>query len=393
MWQRLGEWFDNLPARVVAGLFLLPFLFGFVKQFFKLSPWFGDFDTVACADHAVNQARFIYAGAHDCSLLHPPAYVYTPVCAHFFALMERRFGITSEFFLIGAIYCVLLALVLRRLLHEDGRLALRAPFLAGITAAPLFTGNISLIFHAGIFLLATGFPTAPFVLVPLVALAAIFKPIFVIYAGLFLFTCRPWLERVSFSGLTLATVAAYFPVFAVSDAGIFLEWTRAVSVVTMTDDRGQGVFALPLVDQVSDNPVLGLIYLIFATTLGSAALAMAPLWLRDPVERVSFGISVCILLFPRLKNYDHFTLPFGIAMALAAWLRMRPMGSHILLRVGQLGCLFSMLFGGLRGQLGLLLVEVGMIGYFGITALRMRRMLGRSWWDFRELEPGDISSL
>jgi hypothetical protein len=307
--------------------------------------------------------------------------------------MQRRFGITSELFLTGAIYCVLLALVLRRLLCEDGRLALRAPFLVGNSAAALYTGNISLIFHAGIFLLATEFPTAPVVLVPLVVLAAIFKPIFVVYAGLFLFTCRPWQERMLFSGLTLVAVAAYFIVFAVTDADTFFEWTRAASVAGLTHDRGHGIFALPLVDQVSDGRALGLIYLIFAATLGSAALAMAQLWLRDPVERVSFGITVCILLYPRIMSYDHFTLPFGIATALAAWLRMRPVGTHALLRVVQLGCLVSMLCGGRPGGLLLLLFAVGMIGYFGITALRMRRAVGRSWWDFRELKPADQSSL
>jgi hypothetical protein len=322
--------------------------------------------------------------------LHPAPYVYTPVCAQFFALMQRRFGITSEFFLMGAIYCVLLALVLRRLFSEDGRLALRAPFLASITAAPLFTGNISLVFHAGIFLLATEFPAAPIVLVPLIVLAAIFKPIFVIYAGLFLFTCRAWPERLLFSGLTFAAVAAYFLVLAVSDAGTFLEWTRAATEAGLTLDRGHGVLALPLIDQISDVRILGLIYLIFAAALGSAALATAQVWLLDPVERVSFGVAVCVLLFPRLKSYDHFTVPFGIAAVLAAWLRMRPAGPNVLLRVAQLVCLASMLFGGLRGQLCLLVLMVGMIGYSGIAALRMRRMAGRSWWDLRELKPGDI---
>jgi hypothetical protein len=83
MWQRLGEWFDKLPAHVVAGLFLLPFFFGFVRQFFKPSPWFGDFDTVACAGNAANQAHSIYDAARDCLLLHPAPYVYTPVGANF----------------------------------------------------------------------------------------------------------------------------------------------------------------------------------------------------------------------------------------------------------------------------------------------------------------------
>jgi len=376
MWQGLAGWFDRLPARVVAGLFLLPFLFGFVKAFFKSVPWFTDFEAIACAGNALNQGHSIYTSVRDCPLFHPQPYVYTPIGAHFFALIQRTLGITTEVFLFGAIYCVLLAIVLHHLWRDDGQLRLRAPFLTGISASALHSGNVSIIIHAGIFLVATALPSAPWALVPLVMLAGALKPTFAVYACLFLFTCRPWWERLLLSGISLVMIVGYLAGFAHLSAGEFAEWTQAVASLGLNFERGHSLFGLPFIAQISSPPALGGIYLIFAAALGSAALAVSHLWLSDPIDRVSFGVSVCILLYPRLMDYDQYTLPFGLAALLQGWLLVRGESARMPLRLVQLGCLLAMILGGRLGGEWLFVMSSLLILSLGISAWRTREACG-----------------
>ena len=386
MLRRLDTLIDKVPPRVLAGFFLLPFLFGVLKQLVKAAPWFTDFQAIACAGNALNHGRSIYSGIWDCPNFWPQAYVYTPIGARFFALMQRNFGITSEVFLYGAIYCVLLGLVLRRLWRDDGNLALRAPFLIGVSASGLLSGNISIVFHAGIFLLATSFATTPVVLLPLVVLAGAFKPTLAVYGGLFLFTGRPWKERLLLSAVSLTLIGAYLAAFAYFDSGEFAEWIDVVRLRGLAIERGHSVFGLPLIDQLNDNSVLGLVYLIFIGLLGSASLLVAQTWLRDPVTRISFGVSVCVLLCPRVMDYDQYTLPIGIAGMLAACLPLIARRTAVW-RLVLFGGLLSMILGGRRGGECLFFVVSALIVALGVMALRARLANGLCWCDLRETEP------
>lgn len=389
MWRRFDNLIDKAPPRALAVFFLLPFLFGVVKQLFKAAPWFTDFQAIACAGNALVHARSIYSGGGDCPNFWPQAYVYTPIGARFAALMQRSFGLTSEVFLYGAIYCVLLGLVLRRLWRDDGNLALRAPFLIGISASGLLSGNISIVFHAGIFLLATTFAATPVVLLPLVVLAGAFKPTLAVYGGLFLFTCRPWKERLLLCAASLAAMGGYFVLFAKLDAGEFGEWLDAVRLRGLTIERGHSVFGLPLIDQLNQGWALGLIYLIFAALLGFAALLAAQTWLRDPAARIGFGVSVCVLLCPRVMDYDQYTLPIGIAAMLAACLPCIER-SRAVMRAVLLGGLLSMILGGRRGGECLFFVASALFVTLGVMAVRARLASGRRWWDVREIEPTQV---
>jgi hypothetical protein len=389
MWRRLDALMDKLPPRGLAVFFLLPFLFGAIKQLFKSAPWFTDFQAIACAGNALLHGASIYAGGVECPNFWPQAYVYTPIGAYAFALIQRNFGLTAEVFLYGAIYCALLGLMLRRLWRDDGNLALRAPFLIGVSASGLLSGNISILFHVAIFLLATSFAALPIALVPLVALAGAFKPTLAVYAGLFLFTDRPWKERLLLCGASLAAMGVYFAAFAHFDAAEFAEWGDAVRLRGLTIERGHSVFGLPLIDQLNDGAALGLVYLVFAAVLGAASLLVAQTWLRDPTARICFGVSVCVLLCPRVMDYDQYTLPIGLAAMLAAALPhvARP---RWVVRAALLGGLLSMILGGRRGGECLFMVACLLIVWLGALALRARRAGGRRWWDLREVEPSGV---
>jgi hypothetical protein len=370
MRQRLAGWYDRLPTRVIAGLFLAPFVYGILKSFFQPAPWFTDFKAVACAGNAVIQARSIYDTARNCPLSYPQPYVYTPLGADIFAFLQRVFGIFGESFLFGVLYCAVLAVVFRRLLRDEGQLRQRAPFLAGMSATALHSGNVSIVIHGAIFLLATSLPTAPILLLPLIVVAGAIKPTFGVYSCLFLFTNRPLQERILLTIVSVAAIAAYLGAFARYDAADFAQWTQLARVLGLNFERGHGIIALPFIERLADGPSLGLLYLAIAIALLGSALTASRNWLSDPADRLSLGISVCILLYPRIMDYDQYTLPFGLAALVAARLRAGVPGASALSALVLVGCLLGIVIGGRRGGECLFFVASFLIVALGIPGVR-----------------------
>src|ERR1700709_89104 len=162
--------------RFLALLFSIPFIFGSILELWRERYWFDDFQAVSCAGQTLHAKLPLYISHFACPNMAPTAYVYPPAAAKFLAMVQTYFGLTFEIFAYAAVFGFVVFNVLRLLISPDRTINARAPFLVEIPGSALPSGNISIVLHGLIFLCGRWLLAMPVLLVPVVALAAIFKP-------------------------------------------------------------------------------------------------------------------------------------------------------------------------------------------------------------------------
>jgi hypothetical protein len=310
MLQKLEAWFEGLPPRLTAALFLIPFLYCLLHQLLWPKPWFTDFNAAACAGDALLHNMPIYPPKPACPVW-GMAFVYTPGCARICALLQSQLGLRGETALYAVVYTLGLTGVLALLLRKPG-LKARAPFLAGLSASGLRFGNLSVLLHAGILFTAWRFAARPVLLIAPIALACIIKPTFAVYAALFLFTVGPWWRRVVCGAVTLLPAFGYFIYFNLSDPNLFNAFLAVSRLWGMQLDHGHGFLSLISLAGITNFAAIYLLYAAYAVLLLLCGLVLAQS--SSPAQRLMLGIAVCILLYPRLMPYDQFTLPIGMGL-------------------------------------------------------------------------------
>jgi hypothetical protein len=317
------SWFT--PKRL-ALVMLLPFMIGIVRNVLQPagSPWFMDFNAVACAGVAVNTGQPIYSGAQVCPGFAHTSFVYTPVVAQVAAVFERHFGVSFFTALYGALFCLIVVLVARALLAEDRALAARAPFLSVLSASLLQSGNLSIVFHGVLLVARKRLAVWPMALALVVILAAVAKPPFAVYSALLLFLDRPIWQRLALAFAAGAVPAAYLAFFRIEEPGLFIQWWHLINFYGLQAERGAGFLSLPWVSSITWVPGLAALYAIYAVLMIGAGLALAHFRLKSAADRLALGITVCLLLYPRLRGYDLYTLPVGMGVAVATFRGIGP---------------------------------------------------------------------
>lgn len=363
--------------RRLALVMLLPFLIGIVKEILKPAQWswFQDFDAVSCAGVAVNTGQPIYAGGLVCPGASPTSFIYTPIVAHLAAAFEGRFGFSFFAALYGAAFCFVVAKVAAALLADDRYLAARAPFLAGLSASLLHSGNLSIIFHGIVLVARRRLAVWPLALALVVIFAGIAKPPFTVYAALLLFLDRPLWQRLALAAFAGAVPVLYVMHFRIAEPALFGQWLHLVSFYGLEAERGAGFLGLPWISSISWLPGLAMLYAVYAALMIGAGLALARLRLDSESDRLALGIAVCLLLYPRLRGYDLYTLPVGMGVAVATFRGFgRITVGHLAWAVGVTLVLFA-LIGGRMGTL--MATTTDMVLLLGLAAVAVMERQGQ----------------
>jgi hypothetical protein len=360
---------------------MLPFLSGILKQLTKTDHWFKDFDAVMCAGQAVLAGLSPYVGGFTCVSAQPQAFVYTPIAAKAFAQFQAMFGLTFEIAFCGGLICLVIYGIFRQLFRNDQYLAGRAPLMAGLSASALTSGNISIGIHGLIFLASRFLFRYPALLIPVVVVASIIKPTFVVYLALFLFAGGPFRQRLTLLIVACVLIIAYFIQFYALDGANFTNWVQTMQSVGMVAERGLGFMGLPLINTLDDPALVAFFYIGFAMVIVASGVLIAETRLTDQRDRFALGISICVLLYPRLMAYDEYTLSFGLAAALCSCERIGLWRTKQLVPMLAPVCLIFAVTGGqLGGRLMFELMCLLLVGMAGALVAEAARS-GASWFD------------
>ena len=364
----------GVTPRSLALLFLAPFAFGILQQVLKKSHRFLDFEALFCGGLAYNAGQDLYVWSFACPNAQPTSFVYTPVVAIVFGYVQELFGTTVIIAVFGGFYFYIVLKIFGLLLADDGRLRDRVPFLAGLSASALFSGNISIVFHGMIYLLGRKFTRWPVLMLPPLIIAAVAKPTFAVYFAVFLFAkCAIW-QRILMSSVGVMATGLYFGFFYLHDATAFEQWQKLANYYGMVANRGHGFMGLPFINAMEGAAGIFLLYLAFAAVILCAGLAIAELCLDSEGDRITLGIAVCILLYPRLMAYDFYTIPFGLAVAVQSFTRWRGLLSWIVPAL----CMAFALVGGQMGGRLLFGTYCVLLMFLAVAALTARGVVRRS---------------
>lgn len=363
-----------MTPRRLACLCLLPFLLALAERLLRPMHQFMDADAMVCAGQQVLHGGTPYDVAVSCPGMSPPMpYVYTPPMAWLMAALQGGEGTSFTLGLYGFIYFAVLLAIFRRLLRDDALTAWRAPFLLALSGSAVPMGNLSVILHGMLFFAGLAWRRRPALLWPLIVLAGLIKPTFCVYAALLLFCAGPPARRLALAAAALLVFAAALLLFRLGAPHSFAQWLDILSRADALLSHGHGFQYLAPVLGGSGIAGFCLLYLLYAAALGAAAVKLAPR-LREEA-RIALGVLICLLLYPRLMDYDFYTAPFGLAV-LAAGLAPR-----LPARLGLFGfCIAAAVVG---GQMG------GVLFYLLALALLAAATLSPGWSDApaRILEP------
>lgn len=308
---RTGWW--HLTPRRLTWLCLLPFLAGLIHRLLRPMHQFMDADAMACAGQQVLAHGTAYDVGVLCPGIWPPMpYVYTPPAAWIMALLQGATGTSFTLGLYGALYFAVLLAVFRALLRGDGLTAWRAPFLLGLSGSAVPMGNLSVILHGTLFFAATALRRRPVLLLPLIVLAGLLKPTFGVYAVLPLFCEASPRRRIAVSAGAALTLAAALLLFRAAAPHGFAQWLDILTRANALLSHGHG-FQL-IAPYLGAHGAAGfvLLYGLYAALLLAAAGSLLPR--LDGPARMALGVLTCLLLYPRLMDYDFYTAPFGLAV-------------------------------------------------------------------------------
>jgi hypothetical protein len=200
----------------------------------------------------------------------------------------------------------------------------------------------------------------------------VIKPTFVVYLALFLFVGGSLRSRIGLMVAGGALVAAYFAYFYAFDAVNFANWRQTMHFYGLVVERGHGFLGLPLVKSLTGVPEIAAAYAVFVGLVLGSGWILSEQCLTEAKDKFALGVSVCLMLYPRLMAYDEYTLPFGLAVAVSCFGHVGRFKALHLMRIIQPVCLlFAVIGGQAGGRLLFGLYCVLLIGLAG-AALAMR---------------------
>ncbi|HQT63945.1 MAG: hypothetical protein B7Z75_03815 [Acidocella sp. 20-57-95] len=339
-----------VPPSLFPALFLLPFVYGIFRLLHRHIQQFLDTETIICAGNNVLTHTPIYAPT-NCFGMVPTSFVYPPITAWLESAIQPRIGATGVIMMFGFIYFTVFAAVLRAALRRDTLLYWRAPFLLSFSASGLMEGNVSIIFHGTLFFLALATLDTPLLLWPAIVLAAVLKPPIAIYAVLFMFHDQKFIRRIILAGSAILAILVITGATYFIDPQNFSQWLHQLQIVHTVFVQGHSIMATLEFFGIRNALAEFIIYLPFALAILGAGLLVAHYGRLPPAERIMLGITICLLLYPRLLDYDQFTLPFGLAVLAECFSLVSWPGKIWFRRILLGGCATFAIAGGVRGGL------------------------------------------
>jgi hypothetical protein len=305
--------------RLVFAVFLLPIGAGLIQRLAKPNHWFRDFDAFSCAAQRLNHHLPLYTNMVPCLGQKPTSYVYPPYLAQAWALLQHSAGHSGATALYGGLYFFLLIYLLHLFVvgrAGHGAAWVRAPLLV-VVGADIFTcGNIAVIIHGVIALTAVFLWDYPVLTLALIVLASAIKPVFLVYAVLFLFHPMIWRKKIGYGLAAILLGLTPFLYFRFHDASRFAKDMKLIGYFTLVNDRGVGFLHLAGISSFGPavaNLYVASLYVLFAGLLiicGWAACVFADAAVQD---RMWIAIAIAVFADPRLMFYDFLTVAPGLA--------------------------------------------------------------------------------
>jgi hypothetical protein len=303
-------------------VFFLPVISGVVDRLTEPSRWFRDYNAVACGAERWLENLPIYSmEGFACPGIDAMPFVYHPWIAEAFAWPLSMLGQDNLRLIYIAIYVVaLLALgwliIGRKSATPRTRRAWFAAFMSGST---VYWGNLAIILHALIGVIAIQLRKRPSLLVLAIALAAIAKPIFLTFAVVFLVAPLPLWRRVAYAGVAIALGAAPTIHFVLTGGEMVQHWRELLDHFVYVGKPGDAYLGwLNMIGLPGDTQAATIGYVAFAGIASLAAVIVAEALDMADDERAALGLSVAVLCIPRLMSHDMALLGLGFAALLTA---------------------------------------------------------------------------
>lgn len=340
-----------LKTFALGALFWLPLLSGVVDKLFERRKWFGDYNAIACAAEKHLLGEPMYARDLACPDINVVMYIYNPWVAEGFSYVLAALGRDGMFGAYLALYAAALVafawLIVGR--RSPAPRSKRAWFAAFLTGSAIYWANIGIVLQGLIGFVAITFRKHPLLLILPIAAAMFVKPLFGGFAMVFLLMRRPLLTRLGYALAALALGAAP-TLWLLWQGGELVEQWRALMEFAVYEEgqsRGDGylgwLWALG-VDITSTGAKIG--FLGFAGLIAAAGVVLAEGLELDDEARVLLGLSLGVLLNPRIMAQDFWLLGPGL-LAMTAAVSARGRGAGRLLERALLGLCVLALVGNL----------------------------------------------
>lgn len=346
------------PSARLLPFFLLPPLFGIAAKLMHSRLWFGDYQAVACAGQKAATGGQLYDLNLSCPGMHASVFVYLPGVARVAAALQMALGDTGLFGLYLLLYAAALGGLMLAPMAAHGWRALM-PFATLWSGSAVMWGNIAVLLHGLVLVTALTFETSPWLFLGAVVIASWIKPIFLTYLAVVLLACRPLRERIAV--MAFGAIAGLLPsvLFSLNGGELVRQWFGVLSHFVYDVTPGYGWFGwLGLAGISGGSLVAHAGYLAYASAVATAGLLLSHRLGLSGHERMWLGLSIAVLLIPRIMSQDVFLLGPGLAVIArraAEWLAgevRRPWFDIVVARHGQaivlVLCGFA-LAGGLTG--------------------------------------------
>lgn len=301
--------------------FLLPVISGVVDRLTEPSRWFRDYNAVACGAEKWLLGLPIYDPTVTCEGIDAMPFVYHPWVAEAFAWPLSIVGQDTLRLAFIGVYIVALAALAwlifgRKSATPRTRRAWFAGFMSGST---IYWGNVAIILHALIGVIAIHLRKRPSLLVLAIAFAAIAKPIFLTFAVVFLVAPLPLWRRLAYGAAAIILGAAPTAHFVLTGGEMVQQWRDVLSYFVYVGKPGDAYLGwLNMVGLPGDTQVATLGYVAFAGLASLAGVIVAEALNMADDERAALGLSIAVLCIPRLMSHDMALLGLGFAAMLTA---------------------------------------------------------------------------
>jgi hypothetical protein len=313
----------------LSALFWLPTLSGVISRAIKQSNWFGDYQAVACAAEKHLLGQPMYDVNLACPDMHAAMFIYHPWVAQAFSYPLAELGQRGLMMVYAPLFVIAVLSLLWIMIGRGGTGARyrRAWFGAFMTGSAIYWGNVAVVLHAFIGVAATILRRWPIVLVFAIALAMIVKPLFATFAMVFLLARWPLWKRVGYAALTILLGLAPAAYLFWQGGPYAEQWSELVTYVIYEDRPGEAFLGwMSVLGATMDSTAVKVGYLGYGVVMTLAGLALAEgLELNDD-DRALLGLSLGILVNPRLMSQDYWLLGPGL-IAMATVLSARAPGA------------------------------------------------------------------
>jgi hypothetical protein len=289
-------------------LFFLPLALGVLAKLYRSKYIFSEYQSVACAGLKVLQNAPLYALDLQCRDMRAASFVYIPGVAQVAAFFERFLTepgflvLYLVFYLTAAAALIYVPLFARK---TPGSRRDKLPFAVFLSSSAFMLGNIAVILHGVVLLGALAIEITPWLFVAAVALAAWVKPTFLTYLVVILLLDMPLVRRLGL--MAAGGMAGLLPLghFILTGGGLAQQWYALLSHYVYEVTPGIGVFGWTrLLGLDPAHICVKVAYLVFAGLITLSGLALAEGLRLNRRERIWLGLSLAVLLIPRLMSED-----------------------------------------------------------------------------------------